>query len=206
MLNYGFIVENNDANEVPIKIYFNHDDPHVQMKKQMISNTAEFKKFRTSEDFNEKVMTECFSWLRFVEFDENIALLYQYQGAANAKHNHEDSDDDCNGFTGKSLPAISIQNEKRVWAKLKMLALESLGNYPTTYEEDLEILEKNEGLTFNTRNCVLFRSGEKKILLFLINTSDVMTEMLDLPLKDARKHLGHQKNKEQIKDYCNHVT
>lgn len=78
LLNYGFIVENNDANEVPIKIFYNHDDPHVQKKKDMISDYVEFKKFRVSEDLNERNMHECFSWARFVEYDENVALLYQY--------------------------------------------------------------------------------------------------------------------------------
>ena len=173
----------------------------------MISDQADFKKFRVSEDLNERNMHECFSWCRFVEYDENIALIYQYQGAANARNNrNEDSDDESNGFNGKSLPGLSIRNETRVWQKLKLLSQESLGNYPTTYQEDLEILEKNEGLTFNTRNCVLFRSGEKKILHFLIETADLVTEMFKLSFKDARKLLNNHPNADNIRDYCNHVV
>ena len=50
------------------------------------------------------------------------------------------------------------------------MAEEAYSKYDTTYEEDLEIL-KREDLTFNQRNSVLFRSGEKEILLFLIKTT-----------------------------------
>jgi hypothetical protein len=46
------------------------------MKKSMIKENDDFKKFRVSEDLNERIMSDFFSWCRFVEFDENIALLY----------------------------------------------------------------------------------------------------------------------------------
>ena len=44
----------------------------------MINDFAEFKKFRVVENFEEKIMHEFLAWLRFVEFDENITLIYQY--------------------------------------------------------------------------------------------------------------------------------
>lgn len=44
----------------------------------MISDHSEFKKFRVVENLDEKIMQEFFSWLRFVEYDENITLMYQY--------------------------------------------------------------------------------------------------------------------------------
>jgi histone-lysine N-methyltransferase SETD3 len=81
-LNYGFINLDNDANETPLKVYFNENDPMMQVKKDMIKEQADFRKFRLVENFEEKVMWEFISWLRFVEFDENMSLMYQYQGAA----------------------------------------------------------------------------------------------------------------------------
>lgn len=48
----------------------------MQMKKDMIKDAAEFKKFRTVANFEERIMHEFLSWLRFVEFDENITLIY----------------------------------------------------------------------------------------------------------------------------------
>lgn len=48
----------------------------------MIGDQADFKKFRVVANFEDKVMHEFLSWLRFIEYDENIALIYQYKGAA----------------------------------------------------------------------------------------------------------------------------
>ena len=42
-------------------------------------------------------------------------------------------------------------------------------------------------LTFNQRNMVLFRSGEKEILLFLIEFSDFVLKLLSMKFKDAKK-------------------
>lgn len=75
-LNYGYINLNNDANEIPIKVYYNPDDQYVKVKKEMINDHMEYKKFRVVENFEERIMHEFLSWLRFVEYDENIALIY----------------------------------------------------------------------------------------------------------------------------------
>ncbi len=48
----------------------------------MLKDQAEFKKFRVVDNFNERIMHEMMSWLRFVEYDENITLIMQYQAAA----------------------------------------------------------------------------------------------------------------------------
>lgn len=77
-LNYGFINLNNDANEVPIRVYYNEDDKLKQVKQEMIKDPSDFKKFRVVDNLHDKVMQEFLSWLRFVEYDENIMLIYQY--------------------------------------------------------------------------------------------------------------------------------
>ena len=61
-----------------------------------------------------------------------------------------------------------------------------MNEYPTSKEEDEEIL-KREDLTFNQRNCVLFRHGEKEILTFLIAMAEVMEKILEMKFKDAKK-------------------
>jgi protein-histidine N-methyltransferase len=76
LLNYGFINLNNDANEFPFKIYYNPEDTLVNVKKEMINDLADFKKFRVVDNLEDKIMHEYLSWLRFVEYDENIALMY----------------------------------------------------------------------------------------------------------------------------------
>lgn len=185
-LNYGFIVENNDGNEVPIKVYYPESDDKKDMKKEMINDFSDFKKFRVTDNFSENVMHEFMSWLRFVEFDENITLLIDYQARASTQTQMQDSDsddahDDPNrGFKAKDLPPLSVRNERKVLLRMKLEATKLLMGYANTYEEDLEILENNKDLTFNTRNAVLMRSGEKKILKHVINTADQMTSYLNM--------------------------
>lgn len=77
-LNYGFINLNNDANEFPFTVPYNFDDPLKQVKKEMIKDYSDSKKFRVVANFEERIMHEFFSWLRFVEFDENISLISYY--------------------------------------------------------------------------------------------------------------------------------
>lgn len=51
LLNYGFIVEENDANEVAITIQINRSDPLFQIKEDMIQDTIpDVKIFRILED------------------------------------------------------------------------------------------------------------------------------------------------------------
>lgn len=156
-LNYGFINLNNDANEVPIRIFYNPDDKLKQVKQDMIKDTAEYKKFRVVETFNERIMQEFLSWLRFVEYDENIMLLIQYQAAAQQAaqkyrrgddSDSDDQDDPSKGFKAKDLPPLSIRNEKKVLTKIAQLCRAQMEQYPTSLIEDREILER-EDLTFN---------------------------------------------------------
>lgn len=172
-LNYGFIVENNDANEVPIKIVLEEDDPLYDVKLKLVGYTS-VKTIRVSEDLTEKNMVHFFSYLRFVEFAGNPMTLYNYQFQQPPKKTEDD--DDENVFQGTNIPPMSIENEKKVLAKIQKYAIEQLKRYPTTYEEDLKILETNKEMTWNQRNCVLMRSGEKKVLSLL--------DSVDTPIPD----------------------
>lgn len=84
-LNYGFIVRNNDANEVPIEVHYHPEDKYLKYKKEMINDPADFKKFRVSANLRDSTMQEFFSWLRFVEFDENYTILIDYEARASNK-------------------------------------------------------------------------------------------------------------------------
>ena len=138
-LNYGFIVDNNDANEIPLKIYYSANDQFKKMKQDMIADTSEFKKFRVQESLNENIMLEFFSWLRFVEYDENITLLYQYKAeaqnsTANNRGSDSEDDDPTKGFKAKNLPPLSMRNEKKVLLRAKLECIKKMGDYPTTLE------------------------------------------------------------------------
>lgn len=196
-LNYGFINLNNDANEVPIKVFYNDDDQYLAMKKEMIPENINFRKFRVVENLDDRIMYEFFSWCRFVEFDENMAQMYEFKGQAQqaARGRRDDSDDSADdeesnkAFNGKRLPPISIKNERKVLLRVKQMAEEIYQQYETTLEEDYEVLKKDDEaaedqkLSFNQRNCVLMRSGEKEILTFLVRAADSLVPMLDMDFK-----------------------
>lgn len=114
-----------------------------EMKKEMINDMSDFKKFRVTDNFNDNIMHEFMSWLRFVEYDENITLLIDYQARAANQAQAQDTDsdegaDDPNkGFKAKDLPPLSVRNEKKILLRMKLEANKLLQNYPQTYEEDL---------------------------------------------------------------------
>ena len=69
---------------------------------------------------------------------------------------------------------------------LKRLAEEGIAKYPTTLEEDYEILKRDD-LSFNNRNWVLMRSGEKEILNWILPFADTMIALFNLDPKELKK-------------------
>lgn len=56
-------------------------------------------------------------------------------------------------------------------------------------------------MTFNQRNCVLYRHGEKKILLALMIFVEKILPMLDMDFKNARKIVEKDRNLDECSDY-----
>lgn len=51
LLNYGFIVEDNDANEVAVNVYINRGDPLIRQKEEMLGEALpEMRIFRILAD------------------------------------------------------------------------------------------------------------------------------------------------------------
>ena len=68
------------------------------------------------------------------------------------------------------------------------------------------ILDRTD-LSFNERNCTLFRSGEKEILIFLMELADFCLALLDMKFKDAKKATQNLPTKmdscrDYIQNYC----
>ena len=87
------------------------------------------------------------------------------------------------GSIGDYVQPINVDNEAKAWFKIKNLMEESLDKYPTTLSQDYDILKSDKSLTYNTRNCVLLRVGEKKILHFMKDTADILLEMAKMDRK-----------------------
>jgi len=75
----------------------------------------------------------------------------------------------------------------------KSLCADALSKYPTSYQEDIEMLaadDETPKLTQNQRSCLLFRMGEKKILHYLIGASEKLEALGKMNVKEARKELN----------------
>ncbi len=72
---------------------------------------------------------------------------------------------------------ISERNEKDSWEQLGRLCLERLQGYPTTMETD-KVLLGTQGLARNHKNAVLYRRGEKRVLLKTLAQVDAVARDL----------------------------
>mmetsp|Transcript_5762 Transcript_5762/g.10286 ORF Transcript_5762/g.10286 Transcript_5762/m.10286 type:complete len:577 (-) Transcript_5762:40-1770(-) len=175
LLNYGFIVLENDGNEYPFKIALTPNDQHYRLKKNILESNSE-QVLRVMASIKEEVFLEVLGMLRFIELEEDHLLpqLVQECSAENSR------------FKLSRVPPISIKNELRVLQRLKNLAQEGLEAYPETLAHDEALLETTD-LTQNQRNCVLMRKGEKEILHWFIKFVDTVTPLLNLQPKELRK-------------------
>ena len=90
----------------------------------------------------------------------------------------------------KDIQIISLENEKEVWLHIMDTVQASIDRYPTTLQEDTAVLKRDsesQYLTNNERNCIQFRSGEKKILNYMSLTSILILEVLDMSREEAEE-------------------
>jgi hypothetical protein len=72
---------------------------------------------------------------------------------------------------------FSIENETKTWDLIIKTCDELLAKFPTTYDDDQQILSRNEEaieaekeegvLSSNKVNCILYRMCEKEVLIWL---------------------------------------
>lgn len=164
-------------------------------------------------DLAEDTTIKMMSYLRFCEWDGDMMVLAQAKMRdekykQQAKQSLESDSDDCSvhAYKAENLSVLSIKNETRVLQKLKSLSEEYLSLYPCSLADDEEALRQDdEGvteMTFNQRNSVLFRQGEKEILHWFIRFSDFVQNLLKMKFKEARKETQQlPKEFESARDY-----
>ena len=122
------------------------------------------------------------AWGRFVLYDGEMTNLVKLYAKAK-KFNVESK----RKFK-KNIPFISRENELKVWHMITKKVEDNLAAFPTTYKEDMKMLEQDDEHGFlngNERNCVLFRAGEKKVLSRLHLTCIMMLEAFEMDMEDA---------------------
>lgn len=172
MFYYGFLIENNKHNGVYLKLYLNPSDPYVKIKEKMLGikyqNFIKLFKYFENFDNNLKPCNKLLGYLRFIEYDGDLNKITKH-----FKPKIEDIKKVDSKIRKLKMPVISIENEKKMLIKLKQIAEKCINKFPTTYEEDQKILQENSKLSFNERNCIIFRAGEKKVYKLMISLADI---------------------------------
>jgi len=156
-VNYGFSLEDNEDNQCCLLFTLPEEDPHHEMKSRLLESSKfgpiKKRRFQIPYDYREDVTKECFSVLRFIQARGSELILL----------NSESS-----GFDVKKIEPISLHNELRVLETLHEEASILIKEFPTTIEEDNRLLQ-NKDLSFNMRNIILMRRGEKEVLQYYID-------------------------------------
>lgn len=179
LLNYGFTIEDNDANEYPITLKLDDSCPLFEEKKKLFKKEQEMtKKFRISENIVDYSVIDFFSYLRFILFDGEIEILLKII-SDNKKIVFEEV---MPSFY--LISPINMQQEIKVLQKIRDIMKEYLNLYKSKLQEDLEIINsinnERQLLTNNQRNCIIMRISEKKVLHFYLNFAEYCLELFEM--------------------------
>jgi len=177
-VNYGFSLEENPDNQAVLWLTLPPSDPHVSMKLRLLHSAklalqpGQPRRFQIPTDYSEDPARECVSFLRFVHAKDSELLLL----SANER------------FDVKKIEPLSLRNEREVIADLALAAQTSLSQFDATLEDDERLLQ-SDGLSFNVRNAVLMRRGEKQVLHYYANLEAHVQPILTLPKKEFKRWL-----------------
>ena len=157
LLHYGFTIESNREadgicqNELQLNFELSPDDPLFTAKRAFINARMQFSVTMNAPDDS---TMECLNYLRVREAtqEELAGIRSRF----------------------KRRGPLSVENEIRTFRALAQAAEAQLARYPTTLEEDDEMLE-NGGLDpfSNRRHAVIVIRGEKEICHFFIRLCTV---------------------------------
>ncbi|CAD8077509.1 unnamed protein product [Paramecium sonneborni] len=191
LLNYGFVVEDNNANEVNVQV--DPDGPFtlISFKEALIKETLQLpKSFRLVIDPEDVNILDFMSYIRFLLIKDENELLNLL-----GKNSY---------FKPTKISFVGIQNELDMWNLIENICVHALNKYPTTLEQDNEILKICE-LTINQRNCLILRIGEKKILSFYLQFSKKMSQLFaNFDFVELKKFQQTQENYHYL-NYVNRI-
>lgn len=172
-VNYGFSLEENEDNEVVLSLSFPANCTSQLMKLRILKEAGlgPKKDFQVAASTRHKKSREMFSYLRIANAKGN-ELMVLPQG---------------NDLKLDELGPLSVESELTTLAAVKAAAEACLEGFDTTLEEDERILKEDKNLTFNIRNAILMRRGEKQVCHWFIQLADEMTPLFSMPWKDLKK-------------------
>jgi len=86
----------------------------------------------------------------------------------------------------EEIGPVSLANETRCLLALAAACTEALRRFPTNLEED-ETLLQDQALTRNSRNSILMRKGEKRVLRYFLELAEVAVPWLRRPWSEVER-------------------
>jgi len=192
----------NEANEYPFTIDIDPKDEGYDIKKEVFmigSEKSQVKEYRLRQNVDKGNWDEYLAWARFVAYEGDLGDLYdvvketQNEAVAKLKADGKDTEKAAERIV---VNAIDLETEVNAWKLTLKEAKKGIKAYPTTFKEDIELLEKIESgkmeLSYNKMNCLKLRIGEKRILDFVVETSEAIIGLAKLERPEAVKALMKQ--------------
>jgi len=182
-VNYGFSLDDNEDNEVVIRLQLPKADAHFAMKLRMLGGreTSAKREFQIPANYKEKKTKELFSFMRFVHAKDSELLLLS----------------SSDGFKLDEIEPISIANEIKALTDISDACKVVVKGFDTTLEHDIKLLESGElPMYSNLRNCVIMRRGEKEVLHWFIELAEKAIPLLQMNWRDLKRTAAksYQKN------------
>eukprot|EP00475_Leptophrys_vorax_P032893 TRINITY_DN5128_c0_g1_i1.p1 TRINITY_DN5128_c0_g1~~TRINITY_DN5128_c0_g1_i1.p1 ORF type:complete len:614 (-),score=186.52 TRINITY_DN5128_c0_g1_i1:64-1905(-) len=175
-VNYGFSLDDNEDNEVVLKYLLSPEDPLFAIKAKYIG--VENREFQIPANTEHEKTKEMFSFLRIYSTQEQDVKAFSQ----------------IKDFKLDNINPVSVNNEICMLREVQDAALRCLGGFDTTLEEDERIL-KEEKLTFNIRNAILMRRGEKQVCHFFVELANSIIPLFEMPVPKIREALKKLKKK-----------
>lgn len=162
------MVEDNDNDVAELYANLDPDDILKRYKEELLDYQCYPRKLKIGLNTGDNKFTKLISYMRYIEYEGDKEYLKKLKD--DLVKEGESSGIDVY-FKAENLKPISYENERKALKRLRALCKDALTDFPGTYEEDVEIL-KRQDLSFNERNCIIYRCSEKKVLKFNLTLSE----------------------------------
>ena len=186
--------------EVVFTITFNSNYPlYIDKINCFKSHNDRIKSFNLNNNFEKSDLMKLLSFLRFSLFKGNIRIL------KNAMIVNDSSNEDEQTFSYYEIDVLNQELEIKVLQHFHSLLIESLSNYPTTYDQDKNLLNKKD-LSFNQRNCLILIMNEKYVFLYYIYFCEYCLSLFKISIESKFKSSLLTFNNSQFDFYINKIN
>ena len=189
LMNYGFLPPSR-KNIALVRADLDVNGPHYNDKKELLQiMNKDIGSYIWMETLENSDVRLSLGWYRFLVFEE------------------KDTEFPCD--LGKlmvgEISYCSLKNELKMWQRIKDDCAEVLKNYPTTVDEDKELLKDTSKFSFAEQNCIQLRYNEKLIMIYMVKTADIFLRLLLLSRKEANAEVNKMENFKEEFNYFKRI-